>query len=65
MAKLNANLTMRIESDTLEEFKRLCGKNYQKRLRDIIKAYVAKYSSIEKKEHELRDKSLNVESYLK
>lgn len=65
MAKLNANLTMRIESDTLEEFKRLCGKNYQKRLRDIIKAYVAKYSSIEKKEQELRDKSLNVESYLK
>lgn len=65
MAKLNANLTMRIESDTLEEFKRLCGKNYQKRLRDIIKAYVEKYSSIEKKEQELRDKSLNVESYLK
>lgn len=65
MAKLNANLTMRIESDTLEEFKRLCGKNYQKRLRDIIKAYVAKYSSIEKKEQELRDKNLNVESYLK
>lgn len=65
MAKLNANLTMRIESDTLEEFKRLCGKNYQKRLRDIIKAYVAKYSSIEKKEQELRNKNLNVESYLK
>lgn len=65
MAKLNANLTMRIESDTLEEFKRLCGKNYQKRLRDIIKAYVEKYSSIEKKEQELRNKSLNVESYLK
>ncbi len=65
MAKLNANLTMRIESDTLEEFKRLCGKNYQKKIRDIMKAYVNKYSSIEKKEQELRDKSLNVESYLK
>ena len=49
MAKLNANLTMRIESDTLEEFKRLCGKNYQKKIRDIMKAYVNKYSSIEKK----------------
>lgn len=65
MAKLNANLTMRIESDTLEEFKRLCGKNYQKKIRYIMKAYVNKYSSIEKKEQELRDKSLNVESYLK
>lgn len=65
MAKLNANLTMRIESDTLEEFKRLCGKNYQKKIRDIMKAYVNKYSSIEKKEQELRDKSLNVESYSK
>lgn len=65
MAKLNANLTMRIESDTLEEFKRLCGKNYQKKIRDIMKAYVNKYSSIEKKEQELRNKSLNVESYLK
>lgn len=65
MAKLNANLTMRIESDTLEEFKRLCGKNYQKKIRDIMKAYVNKYSGIEKKEQELRDKSLNVESYLK
>lgn len=65
MAKLNANLTMRIESNTLEEFKRLCGKNYQKKIRDIMKAYVNKYSSIEKKEQELRDKSLNVESYLK
>ena len=64
MAKLNANLTMRIESDTLEEFKRLCGKNYQKKIRDIMKAYVNKYSSIEKKEQELRNKSLNVESYL-
>lgn len=64
MAKLNTNLNMRIESDILEEFKRLCGKNYQKRLREIIKAYVEKYSSIEKKEQELRNANLNVESYL-
>lgn len=65
MAKLNSNLNMRIESDILEEFKRLCGKNYQKRLREIIKAYVVKYSNIEKKEQELRNTSLNVEMYLK
>lgn len=65
MARLNSNLNMRIESDLLEEFKRLCGKNYQKRLRDIIKAYVDKHSSIEKKEQELRNTNLNVESYLR
>lgn len=65
MARLNSNLNMRIESDLLEEFKRLCGKNYQKKLRDIIKAYVDKYSSIEKKEQELRNTNLNVESYLR
>lgn len=65
MARLNSNLNMRIESDLLEEFKRLCGKNYQKRLRDIIKAYVDKYSGIEKKEQELRNANLNVESYLR
>lgn len=56
---------MRIESDLLEEFKRLCGKNYQKKLRDIIKAYVDKYARIEKKEQELRSQHLNVESYLR
>ena len=65
MARLNSNLNMRIESALLEEFKRLCGKNYQKRLRDIIKAYVDKYSSIENKEQELRNTNLNVESYLR
>ena len=65
MKKFDTHITMRIEQDVLDSFKTLCGKNYQGKIRELMRAYVEKYDKIEKREKQLRSEYLNVNSYVK
>lgn len=65
MIKYDTHINMRIEKELLDDFKKLCGKKYQNKIRELMSAYVKKYANIDKKEQELRREYLNVESYIR
>lgn len=56
-------ITFRINKEELEDFKNVCGSNYQSKIRDLMRAYVHKVKKIDQVELEQRNKYLNKKPY--
>ena len=57
-------ITLRINKKNLEEFKEIVGEKYQKKIRELMEAYVKKTKEINELENKKRESYLKKEYYL-
>lgn len=41
--RLDTAISIRFEKKQLEKFKRICGKNYQKKIKELVQMYIDAY----------------------
>lgn len=59
---LDKSITIRIDSELLDEFRKIVGDGYQSKIRDLMVEFVNKEKYLYKKEEEKKNKMLRLKS---
>ncbi len=60
----DTNITIRVNSKELQEFRELCGGSYQDKIRDLMNGFVKSMNEIDKIEQAKRNAYLKTKKYI-